>query len=122
MPLCIKLDTLSRVSGVSESIVIQHGFGHSAAEIVEEIGAAAKQRRLALGRGQHEVAQAAGVSRATLVRLEAGRGASLEAVVRIASALGAEHAFARLFPPVDARSIEDLQQPRARKRAPRKRL
>ena len=85
-----------------------HIIGFTPKEAQRELGRRAQALRLALGRQQAEVAASAGISRSTLVRFEQTGVAGLEAVVRVAFALGAEESLAGLFPPHDARSLDEI--------------
>lgn len=91
-------------------------------ELRRLVGQRAKDLRLSLGRAQADVAAAAGVSRATLLRFEHTGDVGFDAVVRIALVLGAEREFANVFAPREARSIDDiLRAERKPQRAGRKR-
>jgi transcriptional regulator with XRE-family HTH domain len=77
---------------------------------------------LAKGLRQTDLAAAAGVPLSTLKRFESRGEAGFGAVVRVAMALGAERAFAELFPPPDTRTLDDVlraerKRIRARKRS-----
>ena len=76
-------------------------------ELCHLIGRRAKERRLALGIRQADLSTQAGVPLSTLRRFEAGEG-SLETAARVAFVLRAEREFQLLFPPHDARSLDDL--------------
>ncbi|HYG06959.1 MAG TPA: helix-turn-helix domain-containing protein [Stenotrophomonas sp.] len=67
-------------------------------EVIAELGDRLKQRRLADGFKQVTLADKAGVSRRAIVDLEAGRGSSLETLVRVLKALGLEENIAALVP------------------------
>jgi len=91
----------------------------SPAELCEAVGRRAKERRLGMGLRQADVAERAGVTLRTIRRLEAG-GGTLEVAARVAFALGAEREFLGLFPPQDARTLDDvLASDRRRLRARR---
>jgi len=77
---------------------------------------------LSLGHRQQDVAERAGVPLSTLKRFERTGRAGFETVARIALALGAERAFEALFPPREARSLDEIlarQAPRRRARRSR---
>lgn len=57
-------------------------------EAVAQIGAQVKEMRLAQNRSQAEVAKVAGLDRTTVVKLEAGRAATLLTLVQVLRALG----------------------------------
>jgi transcriptional regulator with XRE-family HTH domain len=97
--------------------------GFSPSQILRRVGAQAKARRLALGRSQRDVAEAAGISRATLLRFEAGQSIDFQAVIRVLIALDAENDLASLFPLPETRTLDEIlaatSRPR-RVRAPRR--
>lgn len=91
----------------------------SPAELSKAIGQRAKERRLAMGLRQIDLADQAGVPLSTLKRFENQGDGSLETLTRIAFALRAEREFGNLFPPHDARSLNDIlaaNRPRRRAR------
>ena len=76
--------------------------------IMRGIGQRLRDRRLAGGLTQDQLAKRAGVSRPTLIRMEAGGNIGLEPLVRVAMALDAGAEFLGLFPPVDRRSLDQI--------------
>lgn len=91
---------------------------YSPDEVCQTVGARAKELRLAAGQRQADLAAAAGVTLSTLKRFERSGQVGFETVVRVALALGAERGFAELFPPREARSLDDvLAASRKRQRA-----
>jgi transcriptional regulator with XRE-family HTH domain len=93
-------------------------------ETLRALGARARQLRLLRNLRQEELAERAGVGVATVRRFEKTGTASIEGVLRIAAALGAEQAFDMLFEaPAYASLDEALARPKLaqRQRAPRKR-
>jgi transcriptional regulator with XRE-family HTH domain len=91
----------------------------SPGELCHLIGRRAKERRLALGMRQADLSVRSGVPLSTLRRFESGEG-SLETLARVAFALSAEREFHNLFPPHDARSLDEvLAANQRRKRARR---
>jgi transcriptional regulator with XRE-family HTH domain len=89
-------------------------------DLAAAVGRRAKERRLALGLRQVDLAAQAGLSLATLKRFENHGEGSFESVVRLAFALHAEREFGALFPPHDPRSLDEiLAANRSRKRARR---
>jgi transcriptional regulator with XRE-family HTH domain len=88
-------------------------FGASPASLRERLGRRARAARLAARRSQAAVAQAAGISLPTLQRFEAGLNVSLDVLVRVAIALGAERELRELFAPPDARTIDEVLARRA---------
>ena len=91
-------------------------------EILQAIGERSRLLRLMRNLRQEELASRAGVGVATVRRFEKTGSASLETVIRIASALGVELSFEKLFEAPPYISIDEaLARPKAaqRKRAPR---
>lgn len=87
------------------------------------VGERARQLRLLRKLRQDELAARAGVGVATIHRFEKTGTASLENVLRIATALHAEAAFDKLFEPPPYASLDEaLARPEVtiRKRAPRR--
>jgi transcriptional regulator with XRE-family HTH domain len=98
-------------------------YGRSLQQRMRAIGARARQLRLMQDLPQAELASRAGVGTATIHRFEKTGTASLENVLRIATALHAEAAFDQLFePPTYASLDEALARPEVarRRRATRK--
>ena len=86
--------------------------GRSYQDILRSIAERARALRLRRAMPQDELAQRAGVGIATVVRFERSGRASLENVLRIATALDAEGAFERLFEmPPYASLDEALSEP-----------
>lgn len=97
-------------------------YSLSPIELCRSVGNRARELRLAHGLRQADLAEAAGVALSTLKRFEQSGEAGFETVTRIAFALGAEQGVAQLFPPRDARSLDDiLSSNRKRLRARKKR-
>ena len=93
-------------------------------ETLAALGARARQLRLLRKLRQEELAARAGVGTATVRRFEKTGAASIESVLRIATALSAERAFDELFKaPAYASLDEALARPEVvkRQRAPRQR-
>lgn len=93
-------------------------------DIVHELrrlGANLKSRRIILGLSQDLVAERANISRATLMRLEAGEGGKTEHLMIVASVLGVAEDLITALDPLNT----DLGRARAhllnRQRAPRRR-
>jgi transcriptional regulator with XRE-family HTH domain len=87
-------------------------------------GERARQLRLIRGLRQEQLAEHAGVGLATVRRFEKAGRASIENVLRIATALGAERAFDQLFEAPPYASLDEaLARPEvtARRRAARRR-
>lgn len=76
-------------------------------ELALHLARRARELRLAHERTQADVAAAAGVPLPTLRRFERTGEIGVVALLRIATALGATEAFADLFAPPPARSIDE---------------
>jgi transcriptional regulator with XRE-family HTH domain len=88
------------------------------------LGERARQLRLVRKLRQDELATRAGVSATTIHRFEKTGNASIENVLRIATALNAEAAFDKLFEAPPYASLDEaIARPEltARRRAPRRR-
>jgi transcriptional regulator with XRE-family HTH domain len=87
-------------------------------EIVTGLADRAKRRRLEANLTQEGLAARAQVSLGTLKLFERSGKASLEFLIAIAFALGAESEFENVFPPRPRKSIEDViaKPPRLRGR------
>ncbi|MFA8387971.1 MAG: helix-turn-helix domain-containing protein [Pelagibaca sp.] len=96
MPLILNLDTPS--------------------EMQERVRAAARNRRLALGLTQSDLATRSGVPLASLKRFEQQGQISLAGLIALADALDALAGFGALFPAVEATRLKDLDKPAARQR------
>ena len=93
-------------------------------ETLRGIGERARELRLIRKLRQEELATRAGVGIATVRRFEKTGTASIENVLRVASALGAEQAFEKLFEAPPFASLDEaLSRPATtqRRRAPRPR-
>lgn len=97
-------------------------------ELLQELAARVKARRLALGWLQDDTARRAGVPLRTWQRLENEGQASIEDLVKAAFALRCEEGLAALFPEPAATSLDELlkremaegaRRPAGRRRAPR---
>jgi len=92
-------------------------------ETLRALGGRARQLRLVRGLPQEELAEHAAVGLATVRRFEKTGRASIENVLRIATALGAERAFDQLFEAPPYASLDEaLARPAvtARRRARRR--
>jgi transcriptional regulator with XRE-family HTH domain len=100
------------------------GYGRPFHEVLRALGERARQLRLQRALGQAELASRADVGIATVRRFEKTGSASIENVLRIATALHADAAFDKLFEPPAYESLDEaLARPglTTRKRAPRRR-
>lgn len=89
-------------------------------DVASDIASRAKQRRLEANLTQSGLAARAQVSLGTLKQFERTGKSSLEFLIAIAFALGAEKEFEGLFPPKPHRSIEDVISKPVRIRGRRK--
>lgn len=89
-------------------------------EVKERLRSRAKQRRLEANLTQEGLAERANVSFGTLKHFEKTGDASIELILAIAFALGAEREFDDLFPPRPYRTIDDVIEKRQRLRGRRK--
>ncbi len=81
----------------------------TAAEIHQDIAAAAKTRRIALNITQAELSSRSGVAIATLKRFEQGGHASLTTVLTVAECLNALEEFKTLFPAPEATTLDEIE-------------
>lgn len=91
-------------------------------EIHQVLSARLRTQRLAKGLSQADLAKHAGIGVATLQRLEAGQGSTLENFLRTVMALGLVDELSSLFV-TQVRSIAQMEQTaatRPRLRAPRR--
>lgn len=89
--------------------------------LLAELGVRMARRRLDLRLSQAELARQAGVSKSTVVRLEAGASVQLTSWLRLLRVLGLVEALEPLIPPDGPRPMDLLKLNRkARQRAPRK--
>lgn len=92
----------------------------SPAEIIKDVAARMKRRRIDLALTQRELAERSGVSYGSLRLFEETGKASFEAVVKIAFALEAESEFETLFPPRPAKTLDEIVSRPVRQRVRRK--
>lgn len=86
----------------------------TAPDLRETVRVAARDRRIALGITQVDLAARSGVPLGTLKRFERLGEVSLSALLAIAEALDALEGFHSLFPMPEARTLEDIEQQSAR--------
>jgi transcriptional regulator with XRE-family HTH domain len=87
-------------------------------EILQEIGRRVRAYRLQQNKTHAELAKEAGISRATLVRAEAGQNSSLESLVKILRVLGRLDALNDFLAPTLISPIQlAASQGRTRRRA-----
>lgn len=86
-------------------------FGiQSAADVREVVRLAARSRRLALNLTQADMSARSGVSLGTLKRFERRGEVSLSTLLALAEALDALDGFQTLFPPIEARTLADVER------------
>jgi transcriptional regulator with XRE-family HTH domain len=93
----------------------------TASEILGDLGAAVRERRLALGLSQEQAAMRAGVGLRTWRRLESHGHATLETVVNAALVLRCEQHLSQLFPAPAAASLDDILKQQAASEGRRRR-
>ncbi|MGE0787332.1 MAG: helix-turn-helix transcriptional regulator [Sandaracinaceae bacterium] len=81
---------------------------HTDAAILAELGERIRHHRLARNQTQHELADAAGVSKRTVERIETGDSAQLSSFLRVCRALGLVERFDALVPPPLPSPVEQL--------------
>ena len=82
----------------------------TAVELLADLGAAIRTRRLAQNWSQAEAANRAGMGVRTWRRMELSGQATIENLVNAAIALRCEHKLGELFPAPAARSMDELLQ------------
>ena len=86
-------------------------------ELLAELGRRAKEVRIVRNLRQQELALRAGLSPGTLQRFECTGKTSMENALRVATALGVEHAFEQLFALPKYQTLDEVMaQPRVNKR------
>lgn len=91
--------------------------------VLAELGTRLERLRLARNETQEEVAERAGVSRTTVIRIEQGRGGTIKALLRVLRAHGLLEGLDALVPAPGASPIELLEhhgRQRLRARPPRR--
>lgn len=90
---------------------------NSYATILVDLGRRARELRILRDLRQAELAERAGLAPGTVVRFERTGRASIENVLRIATVLGADDAFAKLFELPKYRTLDEaLARPAAAER------
>ncbi len=84
-------------------------------DIKEKMRDAVRKRRIGMDLTQEELAARAGISLATLKRFEKRSDGTLATVLALAEALDALDGFRSLFPPIEARTLDDLERQRSEK-------
>lgn len=78
-------------------------------ERAEQLGGRLAAQRLGRDLTQRQLAESAGVSLNTLRRLEAGRNASLDTLIRVLDALDLGDRLDALAPPTDVRPVDRVR-------------
>lgn len=94
----------------------------TAPDLREAVRGAARDRRIALGITQVDLAARSGVPLGTLKRFERLGEVSLSALLAIAEALDALDGFHSLFPMPEARTLEEVEAQAARPKRARPRM
>ena len=84
--------------------------------VLEEVGRRLAETRLEQNRSQESIATAAGVSRRTIIRMEAGEDVSLATFVRVIRELGLIQNLEQLLPEAAPSPIERLKTEGKRRR------
>lgn len=87
----------------------QDYFLESADQVAQSLGARLSEIRLGQNRTQAQIATEAGISRATLVRLEQGNGASLDTFIRVMMALRLHAHLEQLLPDPSVRPLDRVR-------------
>jgi len=110
---------------LNEPIMAQNiDYRVASPEAIEaSLGRRLERLRLSKNINQSALAEAAGVSRRTITRLENGEGTSLDTVIRVMRALGVVERLAALLPDPATRPVERVRLGgRERKRARMKKI
>ncbi len=94
------------------------------AAILQALGERIERHRIEAGLTQNELAERAAISKRTLERVEAGRGAELVTLLRVLRVLGLLEGFEQLIPELPPSPIAQLKlrgKPRQRVSHPRAR-
>lgn len=92
----------------------------SIATLKQELGASIAAYRLSRNMRQEDVANKAGVSPGAVIRLEAGRGGTVDSLIRIVRALGWQDRIAAIVPDAKVSPLDpsSAKGPRRRAREP----
>lgn len=85
--------------------------------ILREIGSRLKDQRIARFVTQEELSQRSGLSPATIMRIESGKGCSLNALISVCQVLGLTENLDHLIPEYQERPTDILDQKPKRQRA-----
>ena len=77
--------------------------------VAHDLGCRLERLRLAQNRTQSTLADAAGVSRRTITRMENGAGVTLDTLIRVMKALGVVDRLEDLLPDTSVRPIERVR-------------
>lgn len=87
------------------------------AVLVKDLGRKIEMFRLSQNLRQEDIAEATGLSRSTVVRLESGKGGTIDSLVRILKALGIEGRIDALVPDARISPMDRRDDPHLRQRA-----
>lgn len=84
--------------------------------LAKELGERIEAFRLSQNLRQEDIVDATGLSRGTIVRVEAGKGGTIDSLIRILKALGVEGQLETLVPDAQLSPLERRQKHRQRAR------
>ncbi len=102
---------------MDQSRAMDDPYAKSDKALLRTLGARVQAVRLARNLSQDQVAQAAGVGRATVVRLEGGQSITLLSFVQLLRALGALEEWENLLPEPGPSPLQLLERKAKRRRA-----
>lgn len=85
--------------------------------LARELGRKIEAFRLSQNMRQDDVARMTGLSRSTIVRVESGKGGTIDSLIRIVKALGIEERLDNLVPDARISPLEKRDEPQMRQRA-----
>jgi transcriptional regulator with XRE-family HTH domain len=85
--------------------------------IAKEFGRQIEAFRLSRNLRQEDISKATGISRTTIVRIESGQGGTIDSLIRLLKALGAEDRLHMLVPDARLRPLDPRFDAPARQRA-----
>jgi transcriptional regulator with XRE-family HTH domain len=97
--------------------ILEHMPQKTTKEWEQYLGKQVRSLRLRKNLTQSELAQRSGISTPTLIRLEQGKGSSLETLVSVLNVLGEDAWLQNLAPKVSISPLQMVQQKRQRQRA-----
>jgi transcriptional regulator with XRE-family HTH domain len=82
----------------------------SISQLVDQLGQQVEAYRLSRDLKQADLAKRAGISRSTLIRLEAGKGGTVETLVRVLRALEIDDRLADLLPDAALSPLDPMSE------------